>query len=130
MDHDPPHHCDECVFCLSVCPACGSTQVDVRLATAYGYRNDHPDRLQLWRVEQSASMHCRRCGADFAPDHSAMGRLARAAAAVVGVAPCVEIETDERGVIRRRSFHLRPGRRQRRSPPSAHPRAAEATSET
>jgi hypothetical protein len=66
--------------------------------------------MQVWRVDQSATMQCRRCGGSFPPDHPAMGRLARAGVAVLGLAPCVEIEAKEPGVIRRRAFRLRPGR--------------------
>ena len=56
-------YCGNCVFCLSKCPECGSTDVDVSGYTRFSYRKYTQDEIDMGIKLIDVNLECNDCGA-------------------------------------------------------------------
>jgi len=62
-------YCGNCMFCLSVCSECGSTDVSVEGNISFSYRNDAQDEIDMSiELEDVWSFKCNACDLDIGSD--------------------------------------------------------------
>lgn len=62
-------YCGKCIFCLSVCPECKSTDVVVAGVIEFDYYNNSENYIQInLSVEYLSLFNCESCGANIYPD--------------------------------------------------------------
>ena len=59
------HGCGKCFFCLSRCPDCKSTEIDVRYEVEYGYTNDTEGCITVGLDWSQLRLTCKSCGQEF-----------------------------------------------------------------
>jgi hypothetical protein len=51
-----------CLFCNSICPECGSEEIDVHFTYGFSYSNDTKDSISIMRGEKEIELECNKCG--------------------------------------------------------------------
>jgi hypothetical protein len=52
----------ECLFCTSLCPACGSNAVQVKYTPTFEYGNDMKDHITIFHYSGDIELECSDCG--------------------------------------------------------------------
>jgi hypothetical protein len=60
-----PESCGECIFCLSKCPKCRSTDVEIRYIAEYALANEKKNRLEIQQTGSNVELECENCGESF-----------------------------------------------------------------
>ena len=61
-------YCGKCMFCASVCPECGSTDVDLSGHIRYSYSNYAQDEIDMDIKLMDVNLECNDCGAGIGLD--------------------------------------------------------------
>ncbi len=57
--------CGKCIFCLSKCPECGSTDIHVKYRVEFVYNNDMEDNLHIESDLIYSQIYCHDCGEEI-----------------------------------------------------------------
>jgi len=61
-------YCGKCIFCVSVCPKCGSSDVDVSGLISFSYSNHLKDNIDMsLEFDFIKGFYCNECHADIDP---------------------------------------------------------------
>ena len=62
-------YCGKCMFCVSVCPECGSTDVDVSGLISFSYSNHLQDDIDMsLEFDFIKGFYCNECHTDIDPE--------------------------------------------------------------
>ncbi len=62
-------YCGKCIFCASVCPECGSSDVDVSGLISFSYsKHQHDDIEMTLEFDFIKGFYCNECHKDINPD--------------------------------------------------------------
>lgn len=62
-------YCGKCMFCVSVCPDCGSPDVDVSGLISFSYSNHLQDDIDMsLEFDFIKGFYCNECHIDIDPD--------------------------------------------------------------
>jgi ferredoxin len=62
-------YCGKCMFCVSVCPECNSTDVDVSGLISFSYSNHLQDDIDMsLEFDYIKGFYCNECNTDINPE--------------------------------------------------------------
>ena len=62
-------YCGKCMFCVSVCPDCGSSDVDVSGLISFSYSNHLQDDIDMsLEFDYIKGFYCNECDTDIDPE--------------------------------------------------------------
>ena len=62
-------YCGKCMFCVSVCPECNSTDVDVSGLISFSYSNHLQDDIDMsLEFDYIKGFYCNECDTDIDPE--------------------------------------------------------------
>ncbi|MDH3357580.1 MAG: hypothetical protein OEM06_08960 [Desulfobacteraceae bacterium] len=62
-------YCGECIFCASVCPECGSSDVDVSGLISFSYSNHQQNDIEMsLEFDFIKGFYCNECQTDINPE--------------------------------------------------------------
>jgi len=62
-------YCGKCMFCVSVCPECGSSNVDVSGLISFSYSNYLKDNIDMsLEFDFIKGFYCNECHTDIDPE--------------------------------------------------------------
>ncbi len=65
MEKKKHTYCGKCMFCTSVCPECGKTDVEVTGDIHFYYHNAAQDEIELEIELETIDLYCNTCSADM-----------------------------------------------------------------
>ena len=62
-------YCGKCMFCVSLCPECGSSDVDVSGLISFSYSNHLQDDIDMsLEFDYIKGFYCNECDTDIDPE--------------------------------------------------------------
>jgi ferredoxin len=62
-------YCGKCMFCVSICPECNSTDVDVSGLISFSYSNHLQDDIDMsLEFDYIKGFYCNECDTDIDPE--------------------------------------------------------------
>jgi len=62
-------YCGECIFCASVCPECGSSDVDVSGLISFSFSNHQQNDIEMsLEFDFIKGFYCNECQTDINPE--------------------------------------------------------------
>jgi hypothetical protein len=109
--HQEHEYCGECIFCVSKCPECGYTEIDVDFKVVCMYGNFKEDVIDRHQSINEIELKCRKCGESFKDDEYGRDeRLSALSKAIedVHVAHVIRLTHKEGGELDVQKFYKRP----------------------
>lgn len=109
---------NDCLFCNSECPECGSTQIDVKFKPIFEFENDTDNHICISHYGSELELECQDCGESFSyndfDQDKTLWPLVRALQNIMSVPSFVnithdsetgEIDIDERLIVFTKDFN-------------------------